>query len=715
MRRNSASRSLRRPPAYALGVDIGGTFTDLVLLEQRTGKLMSGKVLTNYTDLAAGVLRGVNDLLSRHGVAGTSIDKVVHGTTLATNALIERRGARTALIVTRGFCDLLEMARESRYDIFDIDLDVPQPLVPRRLVFEVTERIGADGAVVQELDLDGIAGIAAKLQADGVNAVAVCLLHSFRNPVHERAVAEELRRVVPDLAVSLSSDVMPDLREYERASTTAANAYVQPVVRSYLDRLAAGLSAAGIRAELMLIGSDAGTIGRAAALRYPVRLVESGPAGGALAASFLGARAGVNDLIAFDMGGTTAKVCVIDDGEPERSNQFEVARVHRFAKGSGLPLKVPVIEMIEIGAGGGSIARVDELGLLRVGPESAAANPGPASYGLGGDRPTVTDADLCLGYLDADFFLGGEMRLDRKRAADAIQRHIAEPLGLSPTRAAWGIHAVVNDNMARAAKVHCLERGKDPRDYVLLAYGGAGPVHAGRVAAALGIRRVLYPLRAGVMSALGFLAAPAAFERMRADVCLLDAVEPERGIRILDELAAESGDLVRAAETPPQQCRVRREAALRFAGQSYALPVPLPPGRLTRASLERLRDGFIRAYRARYHRLNPDVPVELVSWRVCVTGPRPVLSIAPPKRGTLTARKGTRPVYFPEVGRFVKCPVYDRFALAPGDKLRGPAVIEEPESTVVIGPGASASIDRDGNLMAALPAVRAMVGEGVAA
>ncbi|MSP89207.1 MAG: hydantoinase/oxoprolinase family protein [Alphaproteobacteria bacterium] len=708
-------RRSKAQPTYALGVDIGGTFTDLVLLEQRTGALMAGKVLTNYTDLAVGVLRGVADLLARHGVAGAAVTKIVHGTTLATNALIERRGARTALIVTRGFRDLLEMARESRYDIFDIDLEIPQPLVPRRLVFEVTERLDASGAVVEKLALGEIAGIADAVNAEGVRSVAICLLHSFRNPGHELAVAKELNRIAPDITISLSSDVMPDLREYERASTTVANAYVQPVMRSYLDRLAGGLATAGIPGELMLIGSDAGTINRAAALRYPVRLVESGPAGGALAASFLGARAGVTDLIAFDMGGTTAKVCVIDGGEPERSDQFEVARVHRFARGSGLPLKVPVIEMIEIGAGGGSIAGMDELGLLRVGPESAAAAPGPACYGLGGERPTVSDADLYLGYLDADFFLGGAMKLDRRRASDAIQRHVAEPLGLSLTRAAWGIHAVVNDNMARAAKVHCLERGKDPRDYVLFAYGGAGPVHAGRVAAALGIRRVMFPQRAGVISALGFLAAPTAFERMRADICLLDAVDPDRSNRILDQLVAESGELVRAAGVPPKQCRVRREAALRFAGQSYAMPVTLPAGRVTRASLKRLHDHFIRAYRARYHRLNPDVPVELVSWRACVTGPRPTLTIAPPGQTMLAARKGTRPVYFPEAGRFVKCPVYDRFALKPGGKLRGPAVIEEPESTVVIGPGTSASIDRDGNLMAVLPAMRGVVGLQVAA
>lgn len=697
------SNTLKRR-AFALGVDIGGTFTDLVLHDQGAGRLLAGKVLTDTKDLAAGVMNGVSQLLDRHGLSGAVLAKVVHGTTLATNALIERRGARTALIVTRGFRDILEMGRESRYDIFDIDLEVPRPLVPRRWVMEVTERVGADGAIVEPLHEHELDAIAGALKRENVHAVAVCLLHSFRHPAHERAIAEGLRRRAPDLAISLSSDVMPDQREYERASTTVANAYVQPVVRSYLARLARMLKDIGVPTELMLIGSDAGTIGRDAALRYPVRLVESGPAGGALAASFFGRRAREQDLIAFDMGGTTAKVCVIDGGEPERADEFETARVHRFAKGSGLPLKVPVIEMIEIGAGGGSIARVDELGLLRVGPDSASANPGPACYGLGGELPTVTDADLCLGYLNADFFLGGAMPLDVRKAAEAIQRHVAQPLGLTLDRAAWGIHAVVNDNMARAAKVHCLERGKDPRDYVLLAYGGAGPVHAAQVANALGIKRVMYPLRAGVMSALGFLAAPAAFERMRADVRMLDSIDPERSNALVEELAAEARELVRAAGVPLAACRVRREAGLRFAGQSYALNIVLPAGRITRAAVQQLRADFVRAYRTRYYRLNPDAPIELVHWRVHVMGPHPRLRIAAPDADARVARKGSRPVYF--VSRHVECAVYDRFGLAPGRRLRGPAVVEEPESTVVIAPGSTATIDRDGNLIATLRAAR---------
>jgi N-methylhydantoinase A/oxoprolinase/acetone carboxylase beta subunit len=701
-------RSKPARASWALGVDIGGTFTDLALLEEGTGRLFVGKVLTTYGDLAQGVLDGVRSLLARSAVTPQRVRKVVHGTTLATNALIERRGARTALIVTAGFRDLLTMARESRYDIFDIDLDVPPPLVPRRLVFEVGERIEAKGTIVRPLDRDEVIGVARRLRELEIEAIAVCLLHSFRNPAHEQAIASILAEHAPGITVSLSSDVMPDIREYERASTTAANAYVQPVMRSYLERLSSELGAIGIGAELLLIGSDAGTIGRRAALRYPVRLVESGPAGGAVAAAFFGRRAELDDIIAFDMGGTTAKICVIDGGEPERSDQFEVARVHRFAKGSGLPIKIPVLEMIEIGAGGGSIARTDELGLLRVGPDSAAADPGPACYGQGGERPTVTDADLCLGYLDENFFLGGTMRLDRARATAAIQRHVAKPLGLSLARAAWGIHAVVNDNMARAAKVHCLERGKDSRDYVLVAYGGAGPVHAWQVAASLGIGRVLYPLRAGVMSALGFLVAPASFERMRADIAPLDEVDPVRAGRILDELTAEATELVRSSGVPAKECRVQREAALRFQGQSYALSVPVLAGRITHARLRQLRSAFLELYRERYHRLRPDVAIELVSWRVTVSGPRPEIRVAPPGWGKARGRKGSRPVFFPENDDFVDCPVYDRFALAPGRRLRGPAIIEEPESTVVIGPGGTVLVDDEGNLLATLPRVGAV-------
>ncbi|MGQ0663043.1 MAG: hydantoinase/oxoprolinase family protein [Pseudomonadota bacterium] len=694
-----------RPRDCALGVDIGGTFTDLALHDRRSGRLHVGKTLTTHDDLAKGVLGGVARLLADSGVAPAEVRLVVHGTTIATNALIERRGARTALIVTRGFRDVLEMARESRYDIYDIELEMPTPLVPRRLAFEVAERLDHRGGVVEALTADEVRRVAREIRAAGVEAVGVCLLHSFRNSAHERMIAEILGAEAPDIAVSLSSEVMADIREYERASTTVANAYVQPVVRRYLDRLTIELRQVGIAAPLLIMTSDGGTVSCETAVRYPVRVVESGPAGGTLATTFFGKRAGIADVIGFDMGGTTAKISVIDRGVPERSTQFEVARVYRFAKGSGLPLKVPALEMIEIGAGGGSIARVNEFGLVQVGPDSAGAAPGPACYGLGGTAPTVTDADLFLGYLDPTFFLGGKMPLDRARAEQAISEGIARPLGIPLKRAAWGIHEVVNDNMARAAKIHCLERGKDPRDYALLAYGGAGPVHAYRVAVALGIRRIVFPLRAGVMSAFGFLIAPPAFELVHARVEPLVGADPAAINRLLGSMEAEGRAQVRSAGLPEHAGVVRREAALRFAGQSYELAVPVPGGALGQGELARLHKEFLRLYQARYHRLNPDVPVEIVGWRLVASGkPRHVRLEPPaPRQATAKARKGERSVYLPDAGGFVSVPVYDRYTLTPHARLKGPAVIEEPESTAVIGADAEAVVDAQGSLIVTLP------------
>jgi N-methylhydantoinase A len=687
---------------WALGVDIGGTFTDLVALHRATGEIRTGKVLTDYGDLAAGVMRGVAEVLRDGTLSAADVGAVVHGTTLATNALIERRGAPTALLVTQGFRDILEMARESRYDIYDIELRVPPPLVPRRLVFEVAERVDGQGRVVTPLDEAALPGIVATLRAEGVRGVALCFLNSFRNPAHERRVAQRLAELAPELAVSASVDVMPDIREYERASTTVANAYVRPVVERYLAKLREELAALGVPAQPLIMTSDAATVSCATAALYPVRLVESGPAGGVLAAAKLGALCGVSDVIAFDMGGTTAKICVIDHGEPERSAGFEVARVHRFAKGSGLPLKVPVIEMIEIGAGGGSVARVNELGLLQVGPDSAGSEPGPACYGLGGTQPTVTDADLALGYLDAGYFLGGRMRLDPGAAARAIATHVAAPLGLAQDRAAWGIHAVVNDAMARAAKVHCLERGKDPRDYALVASGGAGPVHAYRVAEALGMSRVIFPLRAGVMSALGFLVAAPAFEMLRAVIAPLATTDETTLAAMLAEMEAE-GRLQVASAGPAEGARVERHLALRFAGQSYALDVPFAEG----ATLAQAADAFRALYRQRFHQLNPNVPLELVHARVVVRATPPRVDLPRVPRVGGGSLKGRRRAYMPEQGGHVDCPVHDRYALGEGDTVQGPAIIEEAESTVVIGPGASGVVDGFGNLVVTLPPRRA--------
>jgi N-methylhydantoinase A len=685
-----------------LGVDIGGTFTDLVLLDAAAGRVEVGKVLTDYGDLAGAVLRGARQVLSNGAWDGQAIARVIHGTTLVTNALIQRRGADTALIVTRGFRDVLEMGRESRYDIYAIDIELPRPLVPRSLVFEVPERLDHTGKVVQPLDEDAVREVAREAKRRGIAAVAVCLLHAYRNGAHERRIEEIFAEEAPEIVLSLSSTVMPDIREYERACTTVANAFVQPPIREYLQRLSGELTSLGISAPVLLMTSDGGTVSTHTAVEHPIRLLESGPAGGAIAASFIGRQHGLDRVLAYDMGGTTAKICLVDGGRPEHTDQFEFGRVFRFAKGSGLPLKVPAIEMIEIGAGGGSIACVDAMGLLRVGPESAGAAPGPACYGLGGNRPTVTDADLYLGYLDADSFMGGAMRLDKEAATAAIEREVAKPLGLTTARAAWGIHEIVNDNMARAAKIHCLERGADPRDYTLVAYGGAGPVHAERVARALGIGTIVYPLRAGVMSAFGFLVAPPSFELLRAVVTPLDSLDVRETNGLLRAMEREGRALLKTAGVSGGECIVRREMGMRFRGQSFELSVPVPAVALKKRDLDGLRRTFLGLYRRRFHRLNPDMPLEVVNLRVVVGGRRQRLVLRRLRRDGRQAKKAEREVYVPERAGFVRCAVYDRYALEPDATLRGPAVVEEAESTVVLGTGAAGKVARNGNLVVSL-------------
>ena len=686
---------------FSLGVDIGGTFTDFALMNTISGEVHAAKVLTNYKDLTHAVLDGVHQLSSRIPESGAAIERVIHGTTLATNALIQRKGGKTALLVTLGFRDILELGRESRFDIYDINIEMPAALVPRKHVFEIEERIDHTGEVVVPFAIDQVKKVVAQIKVQGIDAVAVCLLHAFKNPLHERQLAALIERELPGVPVSLSSDVIPDIREYERASTTAANAYVQPAIRGYLDRLAEGLKREGVTAPLSIMTSDGGIISCETANRYPVRLIESGPAGGAMAAAFFAAGTGIEKAIALDMGGTTAKVCVIDEGKPEQSTEFEIDRVFRFAKGSGLPLKIPVIEMIELGAGGGSIAGVNKLGLLKVGPESAGSDPGPACYGLGGDMPTVTDADLFLGYLDPKYFLGGQMPLDRDAAARAIDEHTAKPLGVSVLRAAWGVHEIVNENMARAAKVHCLERGKDSREYTLIAYGGAGPVHAYRVAKVLGIRTIFYPLRAGVMSAFGFLVTAPSFEMIRADLAPVESADPVHITAFLREMEAEGKALVSTCGVVTSKLSTVIEANMRFSGQSFELSVPVK-GALSKNELAKTKQRFFDLYEARYHRLNRDVPVEIVSWRVIVKGPTPRVTIdtmrdaAGGHKGK--ALKGHRKVFMPEAGSFLNCPIYDRYALSEGARLQGPAVIEEHESTVVVGPDAAIKVDKNCNL-----------------
>jgi len=608
------------------GVDIGGTFTDLVVVDEVTGAVRVGKVLTTAKDPAHGVEQGVQSLLDDAGVDPGRVRAVVHGTTLATNALIERKGARTGLLTTEGFRDALEIRHEGRYDMYDLLIDPPPPLVPRHLRREVPERLGPDGAVLLALDEDAARRVIAGLVRDGVEAVAICLLHAYLNPVHERRLAELVREAAPLVAVSCASDVVPEIREYERSSTTTANVYVAPLMARYLEDLERRLTGLGVPGQLYIMQSSGGIALPPLARRLPIRLVESGPAAGALAAAQAARERGDSRLLSFDMGGTTAKACVIDGGAPLVAREFEVARADRFKKGSGLPVRVPVIEMIEIGAGGGSIARVDRMGLLKVGPDSAGADPGPACYSLGGRQPTVTDADLLLGYLDAEFFLGGRMRLDRAAAERAVLEHVGRPLGLDATAAAWGIHRVVNENMAAAARIHGIERGRDLRAYPLFAFGGAGPVHCWQVAKVLKVPRILIPFGAGAMSAWGLLAAPLAFDFVRTLRARLDAADWGALNRLFAEMEDEGGELLARADAARASVRVSRIAEMRYVGQGHEVEALIPPGPLSADSLPAITTAFEAAYRALYHRLPQGVPIEALNWRVTVAAPAPALT-----------------------------------------------------------------------------------------
>jgi N-methylhydantoinase A len=540
--------------------------------------------------------------------------------------------------------------------------------------------------------------------ADGIEALAVCLLHSFRNPAHELLIKKLVAEHFPHLACSLSCEVMPEIREYERTSTTVANVYVKPLAQQYLHKLNADLRVLGLPRDIFIMLSNGGITSCGVAGEYPIRLIESGPAAGALAAVFYGTRKKLERVISFDMGGTTAKICLIDHGKPLLTTDFEAARVYRFKKGSGLPLKVPVIEMIEIGAGGGSIARVDKLGLLKVGPDSAGAEPGPVCYDRGGEEPTVTDADLVLGYLSPDYFLGGKMHLNLEKARQAIEEKSARPLKVDLLRAAWGIHQVVNENMANAARIHLVEKGRDPRDYNLIAFGGAGPVHAYRVAERLKLKTLVCPLAAGVTSAFGMLTAPLAFDFVQSYVASLSELDFAVLERLYADMEKRGRDLLAAAGVEGE-IALTRSADMRYLHQGFEIRVPLPSSRLTKDDLSALRRAFAEEYERLYKRLNPGVEIEVVNWRLVASGPQPQITLRPPEvagRSLAAARKGERLVYLPEHNGFVPCSVYDRYLLPVGATFSGPAIVEERECTVVIGPDAQASVDKEQNLVIAL-------------
>ena len=684
-------------PRARLAADVGGTFTDIAV--EHDGRLATTKVLTVPQAPEKGVLAGIERALAATGLAPDAFEIVIHGTTLATNAIIERRGARTALLVTEGFRDVVAMAFENRFEQYDIYMDRPEPLVPRHLRLGVRERIDARGNVLIPLDESGLDPVVAALKEEGVEAVAVGFLHAYVDGHHERAVRDHLAEAMPGLPVTLSSEVSPEIREYERWSTTAANAYVQPLMAGYIGRLEEALAALGFACPLYLMTSGGGLARPETGRRFPIRLVESGPAGGAILAAHIARQCGLDRVLSFDMGGTTAKICLIDDGEPQASRSFEVAREYRFLKGSGLPLRIPVIEMVEIGAGGGSIARVDAMKRLAVGPDSAGADPGPACYSRGGTEATVTDADVALGWIDPDGFAGGAIPLDFRAAETAIEAGPGAPLGLAARDGAHGIAEVVVENMANAARVHAVERGKTLGDRTLIAFGGAAPVHAVRLAEKLGIERILIPGAAGVGSAVGFLRAPVAYEVVRSLYSALDETFDPDAISALLEAMREEADAIVAAAAPGAPLVRTLAADMRYRGQGHELAVSLPDAPLGPESREAMIEAFEAAYARTYSRTIPGLVIEAMNWTLRVAARSDPPAPCPPMPPSAAAAPaGERAVCDPATAATLRAPVYRRDGLVPGASIAGPAVIAEDETTTVVLQSFTASIDALGNI-----------------
>lgn len=689
--------------AYRIGADIGGTFTDIVLVSDDGVMFEIGKVLTTPASPDDAVIAGIAEVVGTADAEPQAVAHVVHGTTLFTNALIERSGATTALITTKGFRDAIEIAREHRYDMYDLRMERPEPLAPRHLRFEIDERVLADGSVRKPVDEDEVVRLAGRLTSEGVEAVAICLLHSYRNPNHEQQVADILGRELPGVTMTVSSALVPEIREYERGSTTLANVYVKGIAQRYLGRLNRRLAAeVEITAPLFVMQSNGGVCDVETAQEYPIRVVESGPAAGALAAAHYGRLLGHSELLSFDMGGTTAKACVIAGGEPLIAPEFEIDRRYHFRKGSGLPVKVPAIEMIEIGTGGGSIARVDAMRRLQVGPHSAGADPGPACYGRGGSEATVTDADLILGYLDPDFFLGGKMALDVEAARQAVTR-LGTELGLDLVQAAWAVHQLANESMASAARIHAIERGKDAESFPMFAFGGSGPVHAFGVARILRSPRVIYPRNAGVVSAIGFLTAPLSFDLVRSLPSGLDDADWTEVSRVVEEMEARGREVL-AKTIAKEAVQFRRLADMRYRKQGYEIRVPIPAGSLDESRRDQIGRNFEDAYTALYGHTMANAPIDIVSWRVIAFGPKPDLVLPHSASGDpALAVKGSRRAYLPARGGFGEVPVYDRYALPQDAVLEGPAIFEERESTVVVAGPAEMRVDHWGNLIVDMP------------
>jgi N-methylhydantoinase A len=686
------------PSQIRLGADIGGTFTDIVL--DVRGAIHSTKVLTNYARPEQAILDGIAIVTRAAGIAPSALDLVVHGTTLATNALIERRGARTAFVTTEGFRDVIEMRTENRFEQYDLGIRLPTPLVPREDRFTVSGRIGARGQELLPLDEAALETVADRIAAGGFGAVAIGFIHAYANPAHERRAREIIARKVK-APISISSEVSPQMREFERFNTVCANAYVRPQMADYLDRLQVRLGEMGAACPVFMIHSGGGLVSVETAAEFPVRLVESGPAGGAIFAADIARRFDLDHVVSYDMGGTTAKICLIEDFQPRTARSFEVARTYRFCKGSGMPISIPVIEMIEIGAGGGSIAWVDAMGRIQTGPESAASEPGPACYQRGGTRPAITDADLVLAKLDSDNFAGGAIRLSVAKAEAALAADVGERLGLTPQSAAFGVSEVVDENMANAARVHAVENGKTISDNVMIAFGGAAPLHAARLCEKLGVDLCLVPEGAGVGSAIGFLKAPFGYEAVASRLVRLSAFDAAEVNALLSGLKATAETFVRSGTGGRLICEIT--AFMRYAGQGWEIPVSLPDRRFSAADAQAIEASFRESY-ARFFGRAIDgldgLEIEIVTWSVKVQDERP-----PPARqrlvrdGAVHRPAAARKVFDPAEGAFLQTGIVERTGLRPGDKVEGPAIIVERETSTVVTSPFDAVLQEDGTIL----------------
>ncbi|MGD2014029.1 MAG: hydantoinase/oxoprolinase family protein [Desulfobacterales bacterium] len=683
---------------YRLGCDIGGTFTDFVLVNDDTGEFTINKCLTTPGDPSDAVEEGVRQLLERAPGFMAQLEEVIHGTTLVINAIIERKGARTGLITTRGFRDVLELGRELRYDAYDIFAEYPLPLVPRSRRHEVSERIAVDGRVIRDLDEEDVRRVLADLLELGIESLAVCLINSYVNPVHEKKIQEIIHQTAPDLSLSTSFEVLPQIREYERTCTTATNAYVKPITARYLTKLSSRLVALGFKGKLFIMLSSGGITSVETARQFPVRIIESGPTAAVIASQHYGRMFEIKDMFCFDMGGTTAKSCLIQKGQAGLVSTFEVGRVQRFKKGSGLPIQVPVVDLMEIGAGGGSIARMNKMGLLQVGPESAGADPGPACYRRGGGNPTVTDADLVLGYLDPDYFLGGSMPLDIAASQKALEEKVAKPLGTTVVGAAFGIHDLINETMAAAAKTHIAEKGGNPNIVTISAFGGAGPVHAYGLAKKIGAPRILVPPLAGVGSALGFFTAPVAFDLTRSHRVTLDDADFDEIEQLFKKLEDEGAAVLRQAGKD-EKVIFERTLMMRFVGQGAETDLSLEQKSFYQWNKTEIRALFDEVYQKLYGRTYPETPVEFVTFKVRASLPQRQFRIPPLHQTSgklVDCIKGERQAFSLVDKSFLPYVVYDRFKLFPGAVMKGPAIIEEKESTIIVGEDAQARVDAYG-------------------